>query len=98
MTRPVATTSSPSCGRVRRRRKVDSPDHRVETRILILEAEIGVAGGVRAAIVGDLAAHAHAPEAILDRLLQRVREFGDADLRRIGLRRVSADFGEVGHG
>ena len=35
------------------------PDHRLDLGALVLEREIAVAGGVRPAIAGDFAAHAH---------------------------------------
>src|SRR5208337_4946371 len=48
-----------------------SPDDRVEPGVRVLEAEIGVARGMRAAIAENLAAHADIAEAVLDRPLDR---------------------------
>ena len=72
----------------------------VESRGLVLQAKIAMSGRMRAAIVGNLAAHAHMPEAIFDRALQRIGEFGDAELRRIGRRRrriVDCAVRTIGH-
>src|SRR5208337_3951608 len=46
------------------------PDHRIDAGGLILQAEIGMAGRMRSAIIRNLTAHAHEAKAILDRPLQ----------------------------
>ena len=60
------------------------PDHRVEAGVGILEREIDVAGRMRAAIAGDLAAHPHIAEAVLDRALEGARQLADREFGRIG--------------
>ena len=65
-----------------------APDDGVEARIGVLEAEIGVAGGMGTAEAGNLAPDPHEAEPILDRALERAREFADGDLGRIGCARV----------
>ena len=57
------------------------PDHRLDLGALVLEREIAVAGGVRPAIAGDFAAHAHVAEGVLDGLPQRRRQLGDGPFR-----------------
>ena len=47
------------------------PHHGVDRGAVVLEREIGVAGGVRAAIARDFAAHPHVAELVLDRPLDR---------------------------
>ena len=59
----MAITSSPSSGLKRSRANAVLPDHGVDARALVLEGEIAVAGGMRPAIAGNLAAHAHMPNA-----------------------------------
>ena len=68
--------------------KGGAPDDGVEARVGVLEAEIGVAGGMGPAIAGDLAPDAHVAEPVLDGALERAREFADGDLGRIGCARV----------
>ena len=60
------------------------PDHRVEPGAGVLEREIDVAGRMRAAIAGDLAAHPHVAEAVLDRALEGARQFADREFGRVG--------------
>ena len=60
------------------------PDHCVEPGALVLQAEIAMAGGMGPAIARHLAAHAHQPEPVLDRALQRARQFGHRKGREIG--------------
>ena len=43
------------------------PDHRLDLGAFVLEREIAVAGGMRAAIAGNLAAHPHIAVGVLDR-------------------------------
>ena len=47
------------------------PHDGVEPRAVVLQREIGMAGGMRAAIAGNLAAHAHVTELVFHRALQR---------------------------
>ena len=72
------------------------PDHRVEPRGRVLQRKIDMAGGVRAAIIADLAAHAHQAETVLDRALQRVGEFRDAKLGRVAAGRQGLLIGDGG--
>ncbi len=65
-----------------------APDDGVEPRARVLEAEIGVARGMGSAIAGNLAPDAHKAEPVLDRALERVRQFADGDLGRVGAARV----------
>ena len=65
-----------------------APDDGVEPRAGVLQAEIGVARRMGPAIAGNLAAHAHITEPVLDRALERAREFADGDFRRICRARV----------
>jgi len=60
-----------------------SPDHRLDLGAFVLEREIAVAGGLRPAIAGDFAAHAHVAEGVLDGLFQRRRELGDGPFRDV---------------
>jgi hypothetical protein len=55
------------------------PDHRFQPGAVVLQREIGVAGGVRAAIAGNLAAHPHIAEHVLDRALQRAGNLADGE-------------------
>ena len=57
------------------------PDHRLDLGAFVLQREIAVAGGVRSAVAGDFAAHAHIAEGVLDGLLERRRELGDGPFR-----------------
>src|SRR5208337_5250342 len=59
-------------------------DDRVELRACVLEAEIGVARRVGPTIAGDLAAHPHIAEPVLDRALERVRQLADGDFWSVG--------------
>ena len=59
------------------------PDHRVDLGALVLQREIAVAGGMRPAKAGNLAAHADMAEGVLDRPLQRGGQLGDGEFRRI---------------
>src|SRR5204862_2429073 len=65
-----------------------APDHRVDLGALVLQREIGVAGGMRPAIAGDLAAHAHEAVSVLHGALQRRRELGDGPFRDVDARFV----------
>jgi len=60
------------------------PDDCVDARVLIFQAEIGMARGMRAAIIRDFAAQANEPEPVFDRTLQGAGEFADRELGRIG--------------
>ena len=62
VSRPVAITSMPSSGRNLSRAMVRAPDHGLDPGAVVLQREIGVAGGMRAAIAGDFAAHPHIAE------------------------------------
>ena len=53
------------------------PDHAFQHRLVVLEAEIDVAGGRGPLEAGDLAAHPHIAVGILDGLAQRRRQPGD---------------------
>ncbi len=82
-----------------------APDDGVEAGALVLQAEVGVTGGVRPAIAGNLAPHPHIAEPVLDRALERVREFADGDFgrvaragRRLGHRRTMPEGGGRGEG
>ena len=66
------------------RREDALPDHGVESGAGSFRRKIDVAGGMRPAIAGDLAAHPHEAEAVLDRALERARQLGDGKLRRVG--------------
>ena len=66
----------------RERSRAGPPDHRVDARILVLEAEIAVAG-LMALEPADLAAHPDLAEGILDRPLERARKLADAERGRI---------------
>ena len=69
----MAMTSSPS-SRLEPHAAVDAlPDHRLDLGALVLQREIAVAGGVRPAKAGDLAAHPHMAVGVLHRALQRAR-------------------------
>src|SRR5208337_3881146 len=46
------------------------PDHRIDAGGLVLQAEIGVPGRMRPAIVRNFTAHAHEAKAVLDRPFQ----------------------------
>ena len=70
--------------------KRGAPNDGVEPRVGVLQAKIGVAGGMAAAIAGNLAPDAHIAEPVLDRALERVRQFADGDFGRIGAARASA--------
>ena len=63
-----------------------APDDGVEPRVGVLQAEIGVAGGMGPAIAGNLAPYADIAEPVLDGALERVRQFADGDFGRIGWR------------
>ena len=65
-----------------------APDDGVEPGIGVLEAEIGVAGRMGPAKAGNLAPDAHIAEPVLDRALERARQFADGDFGRIGRARV----------
>ena len=68
--------------------KRGAPNDGVEPRVGVLQAKIGVAGGMAAAIAGNLAPDAHIAEPVLDRALERARQFADGDFGRIGGARV----------
>ena len=65
-----------------------APNDGVEPRVGVLEAEIGVARGMRPAIAGNLAPDAHVAEPVLDGAFERARQFADGDFGRIGRARV----------
>ena len=54
-----------------------APDHRLDARAVVLQREIGVAGGMRPAIAGNLAAHPDVAELVLDRAFERAGDFRD---------------------
>ena len=62
------------------------PDHRLDLGARILQREIAVAGGMRSAVSGDFAAHAHIAEGVLDGLLERRRELGDGPFGNVKAR------------
>ena len=62
-------------------------DHGVDLGVLVLQREIDMARSDRAAIAGNLAAHPHETEGILDGALQRAGEVRDGPFRRIASRR-----------
>jgi hypothetical protein len=55
------------------------PHHGVEPRAVVLQREIGMAGGMRSAIAGNLAAYPHVAEDVLDRALQRAGNLAHRD-------------------
>ena len=55
------------------------PDDRIDLGALVLQGKIAVAGRMRAAPAGHLAAHLHIAEAVLDGALQRIRKLADGD-------------------
>ena len=59
------------------------PDHRLEHRLVVLEAEIAVAGGRGALEAGHLAAHPHIAVGVLDRALERRRQLGDGPFHNV---------------
>src|SRR5262249_15755500 len=63
-----------------------SKDHRFDLGAFVLEREIAVAGGLRPAIAGNFAAHAHVAEGVLDGLFQRRRKLGDGPFRDVEAR------------
>ena len=80
---PVATTSETFLRLGPQSGEDGLPDYCIDAGGLILQAEIGVAGRMRPAIVGNFAAHAHEAETILDRSLQSGGEFADAEFGRV---------------
>ena len=84
VSRPVAMTSSPSCGLEGQPGKAGLPDHRIDRGVLVLEREIGMAGGMLAAKAGDFAAHPHMAELVLDGALDRLGDLGDGEFGGIG--------------
>ncbi len=84
VSRPVAMTSSPSSGLKRRRGQVVFQTTASIEALVVLEREIGVAGGVHAAEAGDFAAHADIAELVLDGALHRQRELGDGEFGGVG--------------
>ena len=68
-----------------------APDDRIEPGVGVLQAEIGMAGRMGTAVAGDFAAHAHIAEAVLDRPLERIRQFADGDFGRVA--RANVRFG-----
>ena len=69
------------------------PDHRLDLGAIVLQREIGVARGMRPAIAGNLAAHAHKSKCVLDGALQRHRDLGDGVFAGVG-----DGVGQVGRG
>jgi hypothetical protein len=61
------------------------PDHAVDLGALVLEREIDVAGGVRALVAGDLAAHPHVAVGVLHGAFERRRQLGDGVFGDVGL-------------
>ena len=64
-------------------REHTAPDHGVDPGLVVLEAEIAVTGGMRAAIARDLATQAHEPEAVLERPLDGVGQLRNGQLRTV---------------
>jgi hypothetical protein len=79
-------TSIPSSGLNRRRGEGSLPDDRIDSRPIILQAEIGMAGGMLSAIAGNLAPDPNMVEGGLDRPLDRTGQFRNRDLEKICLR------------
>ena len=69
-------------------RETRAPHDGIDAGALVLEGEIGVAGGMRSPVVRHLAPHPDVSEPLLDGALQRTGEFGDADFR--GVRQAAA--------
>jgi hypothetical protein len=67
------------------------PDNGVDAGRIVLEGEIGVARGMLAAEAGNLAAHTHMAEFVLDRPLHRLGDLGNGEFCGVGqnLRHVS---------
>jgi hypothetical protein len=64
------------------------PDYRLDLGVRVLEGEIAVAGGVRAAEAGDFPAHPHVGEGVFHGPPQRRRELGDGPFADIQARRL----------
>ena len=64
------------------------PDDGIDPRALVFQAEIGVAGRMRAPIVRDFAAQAHEPEPVLHRAFQCVRQLADRDFGHVAAPRA----------
>jgi hypothetical protein len=62
------------------------PDHGIDLGALVLQREIAMAGRMRAAEAGNLAAYPHAAIGVLHCPLQRSGQFGDGEFRRVGKR------------
>ncbi len=64
-------------------RKGAAPDHGLDARALVLEGEIGMSGGMRPLISGNLATDPHVAVGVLDGALERRREFRDRPFRDV---------------
>src|SRR5215813_4812949 len=65
-----------------------SPNHCVDSRAFILEGKIGVARGMGTAVAGNFAANPHKAKGVLDRALERGREFRHGPFRNVEARLV----------
>ena len=87
VSRPVMTTSRPASG-LSFMRRGRPPDHAVDLGAFVLEIEIDVPVNAVATLARHLAAHADVTVGILDRALERYRQFGDGQFRQIEARFV----------
>ena len=90
MSRPVATTSSPSSG-LNAAAGTSLARDGFDGRAGILQREIAMAGASGALEAGDLAAHAHVLEFVLHRAPQRERKLGDGIFGDVGCGLAHAD-------
>ena len=67
-----------------------APDHAGDAGAVVLEIEIDVAVAVIADLA-EFAAHPHVAVGVLDRALERRRQFGDGQFRQIEARFVHRD-------
>ena len=81
--RPVTITSSPSWGLSRNRPKVVFQITASMQRALVLQGEIAWPERVRPAIAGNLAAHPHVAEGVLERPLEREGELRHRPFGRV---------------
>jgi hypothetical protein len=71
------------------------PDDGIDTRAIVLQGEIGVAGGMRPAIAGDLAAHTHLIEGGLHGPLDGAGELGNRVFGEIARRIILEDAAHI---
>ena len=87
----MTMTSSPASGLSSMRGDSGAPDHAGDAGAFVLEIEIDMAVDVIADLCSPrLAAHAHIAVGVLDRALERRRQFGDGQFRQIEARFVHA--------